>query len=201
MEDRVLVNMSTLTDMANSVRTVLNTTNLMSITDLSTSISQMGPKMAVGILNPSNNGYIVVNHNLGRQPQQVGIHACYTGINKASAPTVNRNRFNSTATGGTNAISMVLSSCCNLLNSRSQSINVYFYNRSNRVINNAKNSSSSSYNSYYYNVTYTNYTNVYRNASNTIATANNAFHISTINETSFTTPNLSKHADYIWYAF
>lgn len=201
MEDRVLVNMSTLTDMANSVRTVLNTTNLMSITDLSTSISQMGPKMATGILDPSHNGYMVVRHNLGRQPSQVGLYACYTNINRAIAPTVNRNRLNNTATGGTNAINIIISSCCNLLNANSQFISVNFYNKSSRVTNSNKNYNSSLYNTYYYNINYVNYTNVYRNSSTTMPTAQNASYISTINETSFTTPYLSKHADYIWYAF
>lgn len=200
MEDHVLVNMSTLTDMANSVRSAFNTTNLMSVTDLSTSISQMGPKIATGTLHPSANGYIVVNHNLGHQPSQIGLYAYQTNASKPIAPTVNRYRNNTTGTGGTNAINIIISTCCNLLNSNSQFISVNQTNTSSRTANTNRNYNSSVYNRYYYNATYSNSANIYRNSATVIPTANNASYISTINEMSFTTPNLSKYANYIWYA-
>lgn len=201
MEDHVLVNMSTLTDMANSVRSVLNTTNLMSVADLSTSISQMGPKMATGALHPSANGYMIVNHNLGYQPSQISLYAYQTNANKPIAPTVNRYRNNTTGTGGTNAINIIISTYCNLLNSNSQFISVNQTNTSSRTYNMNANYNSPSYNRYYYNATYSNSINLYRNSAAVIPTANNATYISKINETSFTTPNLSKYANYIWYAF
>lgn len=200
MENHVLVNMSTLTDMANSVRSAFNTTNLMSVADLSTSISQMGPKIATGTLQPSTDGYIVVNHNLGYQPSQIGLYAYYTNLDNPLAPSVNRYRNNTTSLGGLNAINMITSSCCNLLNSQSRFISVYWSNRSNRVTNTNRNSSSSYYNRYYYNVNYSSNFTVSHNSTTVIPTANNASYISTINETSFTTPKLSKYADYIWYA-
>lgn len=201
MEDHVLVNMSTLTDMANSVRSALNTTNLMSVADLSTSISQMGPKMATGALHPSANGYMIVNHNLGYQPSQIGLYAYQTNANKPIPPTVNRYQNNTTATGGTNAINIIISTCCNLLNSKSQFIGINWYSTSGRTTNTNRNYNSSTYNRYYYNITYSNGANVYRNSAAVIPAANNATYISKINETSFTTPNLSRYANYIWYAF